>query len=155
MFSFSSISAQEVSSTAYHIMLQTLLSHTVNEVSVAEVDTASSILFVDAREPEEYSVSHIKDAISVGYDKLDLSPLDTVDKKTRIIVYCSVGFRSEKVSEKLQEKGFENVSNLYGGIFEWKNRGLPVVNSKNQPTEKVHAFNKIWGIWLNKGKKVY
>ncbi|MBL4707728.1 MAG: rhodanese-like domain-containing protein [Flavobacteriales bacterium] len=155
MFSISSLSAQVVNSKAYHVMLQALLSHSVTEVSVTELDSSSNILFVDARELKEYRVSHIKDAVFVGYDNLDLSPLDTVDKKTKIIVYCSVGYRSEKVSEKLLKKGFEDVSNLYGGIFEWKNQEKTVVNSKNEPTEKVHAFSKIWGIWLKKGKKVY
>lgn len=152
---FFSASGQEVGSKAYDIMLQSLLSHSVNEVSVKEIKDKKNVVFVDARERKEYEVSHIENAIFVGYDSLDLSAMNQVDKSKEIIVYCSVGYRSEKVSEKLKEIGFTNVSNLYGGIFEWKNQDQPVVTPLKKPTEKVHAYNKMWGIWLNKGKKVY
>ena len=147
--------AQEVGSTAFDIILRGVLSHTVNEVSVQDVKGKTEILFVDAREQSEYEVSHIKDAVFVGYDNLDLSDLGKVDKNKEVVVYCSVGYRSEKVAEKLLEIGFSDVSNLYGGIFEWINQKQIVVNLKNEPTDKVHAFNKVWEIWLKKGEKVY
>jgi 3-mercaptopyruvate sulfurtransferase SseA len=70
-------------------------------------------------------------------------------------VYCSVGYRSEKVSEQLRQAGYQTVYNLYGGIFEWKNQGHPVVNAEGEPTERVHAYNRSWGVWLKKGDKVY
>ncbi|MFB1021865.1 MAG: rhodanese-like domain-containing protein, partial [Vicingaceae bacterium] len=126
-----------------------------NEVSVQDVKGKTEILFVDAREENEYKVSHIKDAVFVGYDNLDLSDLERVDRSKEVVVYCSVGYRSEKVAEKLLEMGFSNVSNLYGGLFEWKNQEQVIVNLKNEPTEKIHAFNKVWEIWLKKGEKVY
>lgn len=150
-----SVSAQEVKSTSYSIMLKGMLSHSVNEVSVENISTDEKILFVDSRELQEYKVSRIKGALWVGYDSLDLSPLESIDKDQKVIVYCSVGYRSEKVAEKIQKMGFKDVSNLYGGIFEWKNQGKEVVDANNKPTERVHAFSKIWGIWLRKGKKVY
>ena len=146
---------QTVEDRAYSAKLQRLLSHTVPEVSVSEVDTNDSIVFVDAREENEYKVSHIKKAVWVGYNKLDLSRLKDTPKDQKIIVYCSVGYRSEKVSEKLIKQGFTNVSNLYGGIFEWKNTGRLVHESETQTTEEVHAYDKTWGQWLRRGKKCY
>ncbi len=152
LFSFS----QKVESNAYAIMLKGLLSHTVPERSATEAFAKKeSAIFIDAREKKEYKVSHIKNSIWVGYDYLNLKPMKKLAKDTEIIVYCSVGYRSEKVAEKLKEKGFTNVSNLYGGIFEWKNNDFPIVNDNQDTTEKVHAYNKVWGIWLNKGEKVY
>jgi hypothetical protein len=70
-------------------------------------------------------------------------------------VYCSVGYRSERIGEKLLKLGYTDVVNLYGGIFEWKNQGLDVYNSSNYPTDSVHTYNKSWGKWLVKGIKVY
>jgi len=58
------------------------------------------------------------------------------------------------VSEKLLSAGYQHVSNLYGGIFEWVNQGNPLYN-ENGPTSKVHAYSRTWGVWLNKGEKVY
>lgn len=145
----------QVKSPAYSAMLKTLLSHSVPEIQVQEAARDSAnILFLDAREPKESAVSHIRNAIAVGYDNFDLKKLPEIQKDRRIVVYCSVGYRSEKVAEQLLAAGYKNVSNLYGGIFEWVNQGNPVFNNKSQ-TQEVHAYSRAWGIWLEKGKKIY
>lgn len=115
-------------------------------------------ILLDAREEKEYNVSHLEDAILVGYNKFKLK--ETLkklpkDKNTKIVVYCSLGIRSETVAHKLIKEGYTNVYNLYGGIFEWKNANFKVVDTLEQQTEKVHAFNKNWSKWLAKGEKVY
>ena len=145
----------QVKSGAFRLMLKSLLRHSVPEIGVraAARDSASTV-FLDAREPREYGVSHLKGAYPVGYDSFSVEQLPPLDKNSRIVVYCSVGYRSEKVSEQLLAAGFTNVANLYGGIFEWVNQGLPVYN-QNGPTTEVHAFDKKWGMWLRRGKKVY
>ncbi len=145
----------QVKSKAYNVMLKTLLSHTVDEVSVNDIKQDQDIIYLDAREKKEFDVSKINNAIWVGYDDFNLSRMDGIGKDKKIIVYCSVGYRSEKISEKLLKNGFTDVSNMYGGIFEWVNEEKEVVNSNNEPTRKVHAFDRTWGIWLKKGKKVY
>ncbi len=146
----------QVKSKAYGEMLDKLLSHSVNEIAVGEVDqTDPSIVYLDAREKNEYNVSHIKNAVWVGYDDFKMERLPEMDKADKIIVYCSVGYRSEKVSEKLVKAGYDNVFNLYGSIFEWVNQGYPVYDNQGKQTTKVHAYNKDWGQWLTKGAKVY
>ncbi|MER3327952.1 MAG: rhodanese-like domain-containing protein, partial [Candidatus Kapaibacterium sp.] len=88
-------------------------------------------------------------------DDFELSRVQEISKDSKIVVYCSVGYRSEKIAEKLQGAGYTDVSNLYGGIFEWVNQDRAVVDDQNTPTTKVHAFSRVWGVWLNKGEKVY
>ena len=145
----------QVKSKAYNTLLSTLLSHTVTEISVTEASKVdSTVVFLDAREPEEYKVSQIKNARPVGYDHFDISAVKDISKDSQIIVYCSVGYRSEKIAEKLIANGYTNVSNLYGGIFEWKNQGHDVYDTTGI-TENTHAFNLVWGIWLDEGEKVY
>lgn len=150
-------SQELVESTPYRILLKGLLSKDVPHTGVSALlnSNTENTLFVDARELKEYNVSHLPKAVFVGYDNLDLSPLNTVDKNKEIIVYCSVGYRSEKVTQKLIEQGFTNVKNLYGGLFEWKNQKGEVVNLQGNTTDSIHAFNKTWGMWLKKGNKVY
>ncbi|MEK6478348.1 rhodanese-like domain-containing protein [Catalinimonas sp. 4WD22] len=148
------IRAQEVESTAYDVMLSTLLDHTVPEISVDEVKNGG-VLLLDARAKEEYNVSKIKGARWVGYDDFSLKRVDDLAKDKEIVVYCSVGYRSEKITERLKKAGFHHVSNLYGGIFEWVNQGMSVVDARGQTTQKVHAYDKVWGIWLKEGEKVY
>ncbi len=154
MFSFLQTPAQ-VQSSAYDLTLKTLLSHSVPEVSVLQVKEMKNVLLLDAREWNEYRVSHIENAKYVGYDHFQLETLKAIDKKQKLVVYCSVGYRSEKISEKLKQAGFADVSNLYGGIFEWVNQSNPVVDSKGKMTDNIHAYSKTWGVWLNKGVKVY
>ena len=112
------------------------------------------VLMLDARDEAEFEVSHIKGAKRIGYTDFDQSILNGVSKDSEIVVYCSVGYRSEKIAEKIQDLGYTNVRNLFGGIFAWKNAGYEVVNRKGV-TEKVHAYNEDWGRWLFEGEKVY
>jgi rhodanese-related sulfurtransferase len=126
---------------------------TVQELAL---DTPDTIL-LDAREKSEFEVSHLKDAIHVGYDDFDIDSVTEgiTDKSSKIVVYCSLGVRSEEIAEALKNKGYSNIYNLFGGIFEWKNNDLTVFNKDNEPTENVHAFSKKWSKWLLKGNKIY
>ncbi len=126
-------------------------------IHVAEMTDTENIILLDTRKKEEYNVSHLKNAIWVGHKKFDQDSvtLQIPDKDVPIVVYCSIGVRSENIGEKLQQEGYTNVKNLYGGIFEWKNQGNTVYNSHSLKTDSVHVFNKHWGKLLNNGIKVY
>lgn len=146
----------QTQSKAYDLMLSTLLSHTVNEIYVEDInETDTNLIFLDAREKKEFEVSHIKNAYWVGYNDFNFKRLNHLPKDKKIIVYCSVGYRSEKIAERLKKKGFKNVYNLYGGIFEWVNQGKPVYDASGKVTQNVHAYDYTWGIWLSKGNKIY
>lgn len=136
--------------------LKQLNSGSVPYIYVNELQEESDKVFLDTRKREEYEVSHLKNAIWVGYKDFqkDSITAKVTDKNTPIVVYCSIGVRSEDIGEKLQKAGFTNVENLYGGIFEWKNQGKPVYKNDSE-TDSVHTFNKQWGKLLNSGIKVY
>lgn len=142
-----------------HQLIQNLNRETIPYISVSSVKQAKEkIILLDARELEEFEVSHLSNAIHVGYNNFNLQKTIQElpqNKNTKIVVYCSLGMRSEKVAEQLEKVGYLNIFNLYGGIFEWKNHGNIVVDKNNKITEKVHAFNRKWGKWLIKGIKIY
>ncbi|MFN0081596.1 MAG: rhodanese-like domain-containing protein [Ferruginibacter sp.] len=141
-------------SIAYKKMLDTLLQHTVKEISPTEVAAKKKTILLDARPAKEYNVSHLQNAIRVGFTDFSFDKLRGIKKTTAIIVYCSVGYRSEKITEKLNAAGYTNVQNMVGGIFEWANEGRPLKDSTGF-TKNVHAYNEAWGKWLLKGNKVY
>ena len=146
----------KVQNPEYDKMLQDLLPHKVPEVTVTQIARNSSpVIYLDARERNEYEVSHLKDAIWVGYKDFKASRLKDLDSNARIVVYCSVGYRSEMIAQKLQKMGYTNVSNLYGGIFEWVNQQKELYNNKELPTQKVHPYDEEWGRWLKHGERVY
>lgn len=125
-------------------------------IEVSKIVAKKPFLIIDTREKEEYMVSHIPGALWVGYETFKIESLEErFPKDTSIVVYCSVGVRSEDIGEQLTEHGFTDVYNLYGGIFEWKNLGRSVVDSLENDTENVHAYSKFWGHLLTDANKVY
>lgn len=114
-----------------------------------KTETEKIYLF-DTREFKEFQISHIPNAQHLGFNNLNLSQTKDVPKAATLVVYCSVGYRSEKIGERLIAMGYTNVLNLYGSIFEWAEQGLPLEDSKNQPTNNLHTYNQTWGKWIKK-----
>lgn len=138
--------------------MQSMYNHTVpliDQQALKELQQQQEIFVLDTREAEEFAVSHLPNALHVGYKNFDLKSVKDIPKNAPVIVYCSVGYRSERIGETLRKAGYENVFNLYGGIFDWKNNENTVINNKNEPTDSVHTYNKKWSQWLYKGTKVY
>lgn len=77
------------------------------------------ITILDARQIKEYQISHLANAIYVGSKdfNIKLTKDRLPNKDEAIVVYCSIGVRSEKIAKKLKDAGYKNVKNLYGGIF--------------------------------------
>ncbi|WP_230199239.1 MULTISPECIES: rhodanese-like domain-containing protein [Flavobacteriaceae] len=154
LFALTTAAQKPVDNPEYQKMLDTLLTHSVNEISPNEVQPNKDVIFLDTRAKKEFKVSRIDGAIWVGFLSFNKRRVKEIPKDKKIILYCSVGYRSEKIAEKLQEEGFTDIHNLYGGIFEWLNKGKIVVNDKG-PTQEIHPYNKHWGQWLDKGVKAY
>ena len=147
-----------VQSKSYNKMLKVLLNHTVPAIGCRELYSCyNDYIILDTREKNEYDVCHLPNAIHVGYDDFDIKSLTHLDKNSKIICYCSVGYRSEKIGDKMLKAGFTHVVNLYGSIFEWANCNYPLVNNQNDTVLQVHAYSKLWGQWMNNSKiqKIY
>ncbi len=110
--------------------------------------TQAQPILLDTRPPEEYRVSHLQGARRVDPDATAFPMLEDVPKDALIVAYCSVGYRSSGIVERLQAAGFTNVYNLDGSIFRWANEGRPVYRN-DQPVEQVHPFDAVWGQLLD------
>ncbi len=143
----------------YEQMLKSLYKgtvQTVTPVGLAYMQRGTDRpMLLDTRTPKEYGVSHIAGAQLVDYGKFSEKVAKTWSRDKVVVVYCTVGYRSERIGEQLKKLGFQNVFNLYGGIFEWVNQGHPVIGPDGHETAKVHAYSEEWGKWLLKGEKVY
>jgi len=141
----------------YDKMLKEYYKNTVPTISPEDLykrmKEGAKIHILDTRMNKEYEVSSIKGAVRVGMS-VSSKKMETVEKNDLIVVYCTIGARSESVGEKIKKAGYRNVYNLYGGIIEWVNKGYPVYN-KGTETDSVHVFSKEWGKWLEKGTGVY
>ncbi|TAH00469.1 MAG: rhodanese-like domain-containing protein [Sphingobacteriales bacterium] len=144
----------QIKNLEYKAMLDSLYSHTVPLISVDSLKHLKNIYVLDTRETKEFEVSHLKNALNVGYIWFDMRTIYNIPKDGTVVLYCSVGYRSEKIGEKLLNNGYQHVYNLYGSIFEWVNQGNPVYKSNGIQTSEIHTYDKKWAKWLKKGTKV-
>ena len=146
-----------VAQTKMDRTLKKLNKESVPYIKADSLSGATDVILLDTRKKEEYDVSHIENAIWVGYKEFEIDSVlaKIPNTENEIVVYCSIGVRSEDIGEKLIKAGYTNVTNLYGGIFQWKNDGNTVYDTIGNETERVHAFNKYWGKLLLSGEKVY
>lgn len=149
LFTILTLSAQRVQNPAFEKKISGLLSKKTPVRTVQEIaETYKDYVLLDAREIEEYNTSHIPGAIHIGYDDFELSSVTDIAKDAPIIVYCSIGYRSGKVTQKLRKAGYNNSYNLFGSIFEWANCNLPLEDFRGNTTETVHTYNKKWSQWV-------
>ncbi|MEM6460653.1 MAG: rhodanese-like domain-containing protein [Pseudomonadota bacterium] len=129
----------------------------VTELAKTLEGSSKTPLIVDVREPEEYAVSHIPGAVNAQGAELERLVSEAGPDRP-IVLYCSVGYRSSRETEKLLEKGYRNISNLEGSIFEWANTGHPLVQggpSSQLATDAVHPFDEEWGVLLDAERRSY
>ncbi len=93
----------------------------------AEKLLGSETVFIDARYALDYKAGHIEGAVNVPVDANDTESrrrMADIDKDCRLVVYCqSAGCKfAEKVSARLKEAGYYNISIFKGGWNEWENR---------------------------------
>ena len=126
----------------------------VNQITVTELarlltQNESAPILLDARSVDEFEVSHLRNAklastVDAAKRELKSQPLDAL-----VIVYCSVGYRSTALADKLRQEGYSQVYNLEGSIFQWANEGRPVFRRGVQ-VDEVHPYDAYWGQLLNK-----
>lgn len=108
-------------------------------------------LLLDVRTRAEFEVSHLASAHQI--EPGSAPPRNSWPKTKTIVTYCSVGYRSAKFARKLREAGYENVLNLEGSIFRWANENRPLVESNGRATDKVHPYNRVWGMLVDKSHR--
>lgn len=109
------------------------------------LQSGKSLLLLDVRTPEEYQVSHLLNAQLAPAHPEELA--DIAIHETLIVTYCSVGYRSAKFAQKLQQSGYKQVFNLEGSIFKWVNEGW-LVYQNGTSIEQVHPYNQFWKWFL-------
>lgn len=90
--------------------------HSITSSEVNRMITNSDdFTLIDVRTKAEYDSEHIKGAINIPLDEIGSI---TLNKETKIVVYCQSGNRSAKAAQKLVDNGYVYVYDL-GGIVGW------------------------------------
>lgn len=114
------------------------------------------IVVADVRSAEEFAVSHLPGARLV--DPRSEDPLAEVGKGAVVVSYCSVGWRSSQLAERLAAAGYRHVFNLEGSIFKWTREGRPLVQSTpagERPVARVHPYSPAWSFLVPPAQRAY
>jgi phage shock protein E len=91
------------------------------------VGERGDLFLLDVRTLGEYQEARLDGARLIPIDQF-VKRLAEVPKDRPILVYCAVGSRSAQVVNYLARHGFSEIYNLYGGIYAWSQKGLPVLH---------------------------
>ncbi|HZB98302.1 MAG TPA: rhodanese-like domain-containing protein [Candidatus Sulfotelmatobacter sp.] len=86
---------------------------------------------VDVREQDEWDAGHIEGAQHIPLSELQ-SRAAEIDREADIVTVCHSGQRSARAADFLAELGYR-AENLWGGMLEWEDAGLPIVTRDGQP----------------------
>lgn len=102
---------------------------TVQELK-EKIDQREKIVIIDCREPYEWELNHITKSILIPSTKIEAEFKKAGNPKAELIVYCQSGARSIAACFTFLQNGYENVSNLEGGINKWISSGGEVLREK-------------------------
>ena len=83
-------------------------------------------ILVDVREPIEYLQSHIEGTMLFPVDSI-MENVEVLNPNKEYVIICAKGGRSSRVADFLIKQGFSDVTNVDGGMQEWK--GEVIVSS--------------------------
>jgi rhodanese-related sulfurtransferase len=103
------------------------------DLSVTEFSSKvaeAGVITLDVRTPGEYAEGHLEGAQLIDFQSGNFeNEISSLDKNATYAVYCRSGNRSGQAVKVMHDAGFHNVYNLNGGVIDWANAGLPLVNN--------------------------
>jgi len=83
-----------------------------------------SVTLIDVRKPFEHKVGTFKGAVNPKKNSFREFPkyFNKLKKNNKVAMFCTGGIRYEKASNFLKQKGFKNIYQLKGGIFNYLNK---------------------------------
>ena len=83
-------------------------------------------LVLDVREPQEYEIGKIDGSTLIPLGEIP-TRFQELPSDKEIVVNCKMGGRSAQACMFLADNGYENVTNLAGGILAWSDEVDPSV----------------------------
>jgi len=104
----------------------------IQKVSAADVkaaiDKKEKAVFLDVRDPNEYSAGHLPGAINVSRGTLEINIWNKVpDQNAKIYVYCKTSARSAFATKTLNDLGYKNAVLMNAQFEDWIKANYPVV----------------------------
>ncbi len=100
------------------------MNNTIHQLSVQsfadlwKTNNDKKLVLVDVREPWEISFANISGTLNIPMNQIP-DRLEELPKDSHLVIMCHHGGRSQSVAQYLAHNGFDNISNLIGGINAW------------------------------------
>ncbi len=91
-----------------------------------KLDAHEAFELIDVREPFEYEIARIEGARLIPLAEI-AERTEELQREQPIVIHCHSGTRSAQAVRLLQQRGFNNVYNLEGGIDAWSDQVDPSV----------------------------
>jgi rhodanese-related sulfurtransferase len=108
-------------------------STSTNDLSVSEFSNKvaeTGVITLDVRTPSEFNEGHIEGALLVDFQSGNFeNEIASLDKSKTYAIYCRSGSRSGQAVKVMSEAGFTNIYNLNGGVIDWADAGMTLVNN--------------------------
>lgn len=129
--------------------IETMIGEFEHKWNVPQIDAAAAqhalkdanTVLLDVREEKELKVSTIPGAIT----KRDFEKNPDAYKTKKIIVYCTIGYRSAWYAARFNKRGYQ-MHNLRGSLLLWAHANGPLVNTQGEPTRRLHVYGRDWDL---------
>ncbi|MCH1485409.1 MAG: rhodanese-like domain-containing protein [Flavobacteriaceae bacterium] len=104
----------------------------VKYISESEfLESSDDFKLIDVRTKSEYESGFIERALNIDFfsDTFESDVL-SLNKNSKIILYCRTNNRSTKTANLLKKNGFKDISVIEGGITDWVKNGNDIVYPK-------------------------
>ena len=105
----------------------------VKYISSSEfIELSIDFELIDVRTKSEYESGFIESALNIDFfsDNFESDVL-SINKNSKIILYCRTNNRSTKTANLLKKNGFKDISVIEGGITGWVKNGYDIVYPKS------------------------
>jgi rhodanese-related sulfurtransferase len=93
----------------------------------AAIDQKEKAIFLDVRDPGEFSAGHLPGAVNVSRGTLEWGIWSKIpDQQAKIYVYCKTAGRSALATKTLNDLGYKNAVLMDSQFEDWIKAGYPV-----------------------------
>ncbi|MGI8545034.1 MAG: rhodanese-like domain-containing protein [Aridibacter sp.] len=95
---------------------------------------SGKVNLIDVREYGEFANGRVKEAENIPLAEVGKLH-EQLETSKKVYVMCRTGRRSEQARDILKAVGFNDVTNVRGGLQAWKNAGFATEKDENAPWE--------------------
>lgn len=83
-----------------------------------KLDTGEKLFLLDVREAWEYALCNIEGSTNISMSNIEQMQTE-IKPDEETVVICHHGMRSFQVANYLEGRGYNNITNLEGGVDAW------------------------------------